>query len=86
MIAITLSNKFLYVTDAAHNTIVGFVIGAGGTLSGPTTGSPSSTGNFPQGLAIDVRGSSLAVVNQNDNTLTYYSIDSTTGKLTTGRP
>jgi len=85
MIAITLSNKFLYVTDAGHNTIVGFVIGAGGTLSGPTTDSPYSTGNFPQGLAIDVRGSSLAVVNQNDNTLTYYSIDSTTGKLTTGQ-
>ena len=84
MIAITPSNKFLYVTDQNNNQIVGFTIGAGGTLTGATTGSPYATGNFPQGLAIDVNGVSLAAVNQGDNTLTYYSIDSTTGKLTPG--
>src|SRR5215475_1354528 len=85
MVAITPSNKFLYVTDTANNKVVGFTIGAGGTLTGATTGSPYATGNSPQGLAIDVNGASLVVVNQNDNTLTYYSIDSSTGKLTAGQ-
>lgn len=85
MIAITPSNKFLYATDAAHNTIVGFTIGAGGALSGATTGSPYTTGNLPQGLAIDINGVSLVVANQSDDTLTYYSIDSATGKLTAGQ-
>ena len=87
MVAITPSNKFLYVTDGAvgHNTIVGFTIGTGGALSGATTGSPYATGNLPQGLAIDINGVSLVVANQNDDSLTYYSIDSTTGKLTAGQ-
>ena len=85
MVAITPSNKFLYVTDAVNNKVVGFTIGAGGALTGATTGSPYATGNFPQGIAIDVTGTSLVAVNQNDNTLTYYSIDSSTGKLTAGQ-
>jgi 6-phosphogluconolactonase (cycloisomerase 2 family) len=84
MVAITPSNKFLYVTDAANNKVVGFTIGAGGALSGNTTSSPYATGNLPQGLAIDVSGAFLVVANNSDNTLTYYSVDSTTGKLTTG--
>jgi len=85
MVAITPSNKFLYVTDAANNLIVGFTIGAGGTLTGSTTSSPYATGNLPQGLAIDVSGAFLVDTNDADNTMTYYSIDSTTGKLTPGR-
>ncbi len=85
MVAITPNNKFLYVSDAAGNAIVGFTIGAGGTLPAATTGSPYATGNLPEGLAIDVSSASLAVTNQIDNTLTYFAIDSTTGKLTPGQ-
>jgi len=85
MAAITPSNKYLYVTDAANNKIIGFTIGAGGALSGNTTGSPYATGNLPQGFAIDVSSAFLVVANSSDNTLTYYSVDSTTGKLTVGQ-
>jgi len=84
MVAITPNNKFLYVTDAVGNQIVGFTI-AGGALTGATTASPYTTGTTPQGLAIDVSGASLVVANGSDNTLTYYAIDSTTGNLTPGQ-
>jgi 6-phosphogluconolactonase (cycloisomerase 2 family) len=75
-------NKFLYVTDQNNNAVIGFTIGAGGALSGLTT---TPTGNLPQGLAIDSNGTFLVVANSSDNTLTYYSINGTTGALTAGQ-
>ncbi|MBS1866296.1 MAG: beta-propeller fold lactonase family protein, partial [Acidobacteria bacterium] len=82
MLVVSPSNKFLYVTDETNNTVIKFAIGAGGALSGLTT---TPTGNFPQGLAIDSAGASLVVANSTDNTLTYYSVDGTTGALTEGQ-
>ena len=85
MAAITPSNKFLYVTNNDDGTISGITIGAGGALGAAVPGSPYTTGssaNFPYGLAIDVTGSFLVVVNNVDNTLAYFTIDGTTGALT----
>jgi 6-phosphogluconolactonase (cycloisomerase 2 family) len=84
MAAITPSNKFLYVTNG-DGTISGITIGAGGALGAAVPGSPYTTGssaNFPYGLAIDVTGSFLVVVNNVDNTLAYFTINGTTGALT----
>jgi 6-phosphogluconolactonase (cycloisomerase 2 family) len=87
MIVIDPSNKFLYVTLNGDKTVVGLTIGAGGTLGVlgvAVPGSPFSTGSGPVGIAMDAAGAFLVVVNQNDNTLTYYSLNSTTGALTAG--
>jgi 6-phosphogluconolactonase (cycloisomerase 2 family) len=84
MAAITPSNKFLYVTNG-DGTISGITIGVGGALGAAVPGSPYTTGsaaNFPYGLAVDVTGSFLVVVNNIDNTLAYFTINGTTGALT----
>jgi len=51
---------------------------AGGTLGAAVPSSPFSTGSGPVGIAMDAAGAFVVVVNQNDNTLTYYSLNSTT--------
>jgi len=81
MVAVLPSDKFLYVTDQNNNQVIGMTITAG-ALSAPVT---TPTGNLPQGLAIDSSGSFLIVANQLDNTLTYYTINGTSGALTVGK-
>jgi 6-phosphogluconolactonase (cycloisomerase 2 family) len=85
MIVIDPLNKFLYVTLNGDNKIAGLTIGAGGTLGAAVPGSPFSTGSGPVGIAMDAAGAFVVAVNQNDNTLTYYSLNSANGQLTPGR-
>jgi 6-phosphogluconolactonase (cycloisomerase 2 family) len=84
MVVVDPTDKFLYVTNGTDNTVSGINIGAGAVLGAAVTGSPFATGNLPFGIAMDAAGAFVVVVNQNDNTLTYYSLNSTTGALTAG--
>jgi 6-phosphogluconolactonase (cycloisomerase 2 family) len=46
------------------------------------SGSPFTTGNHPAAAAVDFSGEFLYVVNQNDNNISGYAIEQTTGTLT----
>jgi 6-phosphogluconolactonase (cycloisomerase 2 family) len=81
MVAVLPSGKFLYVTDGNNNKVIGMTI-TNGALSAPV---PNPAGILPQGLAIDPSGAFLVAANQLDNTLTYYTINGTTGALTVGK-
>ena len=43
--------------------------------------SPFTTGSFPLGLTVDPRGSFVYVANNNDNTISTYAVNVTTGAL-----
>ncbi|HEV2276280.1 MAG TPA: beta-propeller fold lactonase family protein [Acidobacteriaceae bacterium] len=75
------TNRFLYVTDGASNQVVGFLIQTNGTLIPMQI--PFSTGIFPDAIAADQRGQYVLVANYNSNTVTAYSINQSTGNLST---
>ena len=79
-IAVERSGRFLYVTDPAHNAVLGFSIQTGGALS-PINGSPFLAGATPVGLGIDPQGALLFVANSGSNNVSAYAIDSSTGAL-----
>jgi len=86
-IAVEHSGRFLYVTDPAHNAVLGFSIQTGGVLS-PITGSPFLAGAAPAGLGIDPQGALLFVANSGSNNVSAYAIDPNSGALgqVTGSP
>jgi 6-phosphogluconolactonase len=73
------TSKFLYVTDAASNQIIGYVIQTNGTLVPMQR--PFSAGVLPDSIVADPRGQYVLVANYNANTVTAYSIDRSTGNL-----
>jgi 6-phosphogluconolactonase (cycloisomerase 2 family) len=73
------TSKFLYVTDAASNQVVGFVIQTNGTLVPMQR--PFSAGNLPDSIVADPRGQFVLVANYNANTVQAYSIDRSNGNL-----
>ncbi len=79
-VAVEHSGKFLYVTDPAHNAVLGFAIQSGGALS-PINGSPFIAGALPPGLAIDPQGSLLYVANRGSNNVSGFAIDASSGAL-----
>jgi 6-phosphogluconolactonase len=79
--AVDPAGKFLYVTSPATNTVSGFVIGAGGTLT-PVPGVIFATGTAPAGAFVDPTGKFLYVANSGSSTLSEYTITTTTGFLT----
>jgi len=85
-IAIDHSGRFLYVTDPAHNAIVGFAIQAGALT--PINGSPFVAGAAPIGLGIDPQGALLYAANSGSNNVSAFAIDAATGALgaVTGSP
>jgi 6-phosphogluconolactonase (cycloisomerase 2 family) len=74
------TGKFLYVTDPAHNAVLGFAIQGGGALS-PINGSPFIAGAQPSGLAIDSQGALLYVANKGSNNVSGFAIDANSGAL-----
>src|SRR5215467_8916980 len=74
------SGKILYVTDPAHNAVLGFAIQGGGALS-PINGSPFIAGALPTGLAIDPQGALLYVANKGSNNVSGFAIDASSGAL-----
>ena len=86
-IAVEHSGRFLYVTDPAHNAVLGFSIQTGGALS-PIIGSPFLAGAAPAGLGIDPQGALLYVANSGSNNVSAFAIDASSGALgqVTGSP
>lgn len=80
-LAVDPAGKFLYVTSPATNTVSGFVIGAGGTLT-PVPGVIFGTGTAPAGALVDPTGKFLYVANSGASTLSEYTINTSTGDLT----
>jgi 6-phosphogluconolactonase (cycloisomerase 2 family) len=84
------ANKFAYVTNRNANTISGFNIASGASattaladIDGGTAGNQASiaTGNTPFAIAIHPSGKFAYVVNEGSNSISAYSIDPTTGAL-----
>lgn len=80
-VAVDPAGKFLYATSPATNTVSGFVIGAGGTLT-PVPGVIFGTGTAPAGAFVDPTGKFLYVANSGASTLSEYTINTSTGDLT----
>jgi 6-phosphogluconolactonase (cycloisomerase 2 family) len=84
-IAIDPSGKFLYDVNnvflsGAVTGVYSYTIGSGSGVLSAIAGSPFGSG-FPIGIAVDGAGT-VAYVGDDANTLTAYSIDSTSGALT----
>ncbi len=79
------SHKFLYVVNSGTDTTVGrgvygFAIGADGSLTA-TPNSPYQTDHLPVSLAFDATGTHLYVSNQQDNSISAFTLDTATGEL-----
>ena len=77
---VDVTGQYLYVTNVNGNTVSGFSI-AGSVLTALAS-SPVPTGSIPFGIAIDPANTTVAVVNDGSNTLSIYSLDAPTGKVT----
>jgi 6-phosphogluconolactonase len=80
------THKFLYVVNPGTDTTVGrdvygFAIAADGSLT-PVANSPNQTDHQPVSLAFDSSGTHLYVANQTDNSISAFTVDTTTGALT----
>ena len=79
------TGRFVYVTDKTSNEVLGYNIGSTtSTTPGALTAmvaSPFTTGQYPVSVTIDPRGDYLYTANYNSNTISGYSINSSTGAL-----
>jgi len=76
------TSRYVYVTDANTNQILGYQIGsnATGNLTGLVS-SPTATGLYPMSLTIDPRGKFLLTANYNSGTIGSYTINIADGSL-----
>ena len=70
--------RFVYVTDAQANQLIGYTVGSNGALT-PMINGPFPTGLYPAGLTIDPTGVLIYVVNYNSNNVQGYQISTSTG-------
>jgi len=80
------SKKYVYVVNSGTDTTVGrgvygFAIGADGSLTA-TPNSPYQTDHLPVSLAFDSGGTHLYVSNQQDHSISAFTINPATGELT----
>lgn len=76
------SNKFVYVVDqGGSDQVFGYQIQADGSLA-KITGSPFATGVKPVSLAFDSTGAYLFILNNGNDSISRYSVDPSTGALT----
>lgn len=81
-IAVDPTARFLYITDATSNQLLGYTIGSDGLPIAMQNG-PFATGSYPSSLAVDPRGKYMYVTNRNASTISAYTIDLSTGNPTT---
>jgi trimeric autotransporter adhesin len=78
------AGKFLFIANSGVTTgsvsVVNIV--AGGGLGSEVTGSPFTAGAVPLGMAMDPAGNFVALANNFDNTLSLFTLNSSTGFLT----
>ncbi len=68
------TGTYVYVTDSASGTVVGYTVGAGGLTL--IAGSPFPAGNQPASVIVDASGKFAAVANAQDSNISTYSISS----------
>jgi 6-phosphogluconolactonase (cycloisomerase 2 family) len=73
--------RFVYVTDYASNTLIGYTIMGGNVLRSMNNG-PFRTGNEPTSIVIDPRGKFIYLTDALDSTVLAYDIDFATGSPT----
>lgn len=86
--AIDPAGQFLYVADTANAQVVAFVINQSTGALSPMTGSPFATGNGTNGTGpfavnIDPSGHFLYTGNTYDGTISMFTIDPSSGALST---
>lgn len=64
---------YVYVTDAASDTVLAYSAGAGGLT--PVSGSPFATGGNPTSIVIDQTGKFAYVANGQDSTVSGYTVN-----------
>jgi 6-phosphogluconolactonase len=74
------SASFAFVSNSGSGTVSAFLVGNNGTLS-PVTGSPFTSGGGAEFMAFDSAHKLLFVSNQTANTLSAFSVNTTTGML-----
>ncbi len=76
------TGKYVYITDAMQNEVIGYQIqnGTTGELIGLVT-SPYPSGQYPDGITIDPRGKYVYVANYDSNTVSSYDLNLGTGAL-----
>lgn len=77
-IAVDQTGRFLYVTDALSNQLIGYLVSNSGAPAAMTNG-PFATGQFPSSVTIDPRAKYMYVTNFNAGSVTAYTIDQATG-------
>jgi trimeric autotransporter adhesin len=82
------TNTYLYVLDtgSATGSVYGFTLGANGAVGPAIAGTPVSSGAASTGIVIDPSGTLLAVDNNGDDTITPFSVVTTTGTPTGETP
>jgi 6-phosphogluconolactonase len=80
-LAVDPTSRFLYVTDAAQDQVIEYLLSAAGV---PTPINPGvlTTGTFPNGITVDPRGLYVYITNYTDGTISTYNINTGTGVLT----
>jgi YVTN family beta-propeller protein len=78
-ITIDPSSRFVYVSDPAHNSVLGFSIQSNALT--PISGSPFAAGSQPMGLTLSPQGAVLYVANHGSNNVSAFVIDSNSGAL-----
>lgn len=86
-LAVTPNDKFAYVVnnDSGFNNSIGvaqYTVNADTGVLTQNTPAYVATGDSPTAIAIDPTSKYAYVVNRNDDTVSMYTIDSTTGNLT----
>jgi 6-phosphogluconolactonase len=84
-VAISGSGKYVYVVDQAAGTpgLYAFSVNSGTGYLTAVAGSPFTTGlNSPQSVATNAAGTVVYVVNSGNNTVSTFSVNSSTGALT----
>jgi 6-phosphogluconolactonase len=77
----TQATSFVFVSNSGSGTVSAFIVGNNGALS-PVTGSPFGAGAGAEFMAFDPVHELLFVSNQTANTLSAFSVNTTTGMLT----
>jgi DNA-binding beta-propeller fold protein YncE len=81
--AVTVAPRFVYAVNLGSSDVSGFRVDPDkGTLT--PVGSPVGTGTGPAGAAADPFGRYLYTANRNVGTVSFFSIDGTLGRLTSG--
>lgn len=89
------TGKYLYVLDsttgpppptAPPSQVFAFNLTPGTGVIGSQIGTPQLTGNSPTGMAIDPTGVLMAIDNNFDNTISLFTLSTTTGAVTPATP